>query len=179
MVYIFLADGFEEIEALTPYDVLKRANIEVKTVCVGKGLSVAGSHGIKVEADINMDDVDLRTLDMAVLPGGMPGAANLDGSKKLGDILEYTVKNSKYAAAICAAPMVLGKRGYLKGKKAVCYPGFEKYLDGAEICDTCVVRDGYFITAKGMGKALGFGLELVSALKDKETAEKIRNSVFG
>ena len=179
MIYMFLADGFEEVEALCPLDVLRRAGLEVTTVGVGGKDTVVGSHGIVVQADI--PDVMYRDSapDMIILPGGMPGSTNLDESKTVDAALRVAAKKGAYLCAICAAPLVLGKRGYLKGKKAVCYPGFEKYLEGATVPEgETVVRDGNVITAKGMGVALDFGLELVRVLKDSETAENIKKSVF-
>ena len=178
MIYMFLADGFEEVEALCPLDILRRAGLEVTTVGIGKD-TIIGAHGITVQADI--PDVLYRdsTPDMIILPGGMPGSSNLDRSKTVDAALRAAARKGAFLCAICAAPMVLGKRGYLNGKKAVCYPGFEEYLEGAEVSQTeTVVRDGNIITAKGMGVALDFGLELVRALKDNETAEQIRSSVF-
>lgn len=178
MIYMFLADGFEEVEALCPLDVLRRAGLEVTTVGIGKD-TITGSHGIMVQADI--PDVLYRdsSPDMIILPGGMPGSTNLDESKTVDAALRAGARKGAFLCAICAAPMVLGKRGYLEGKRAICYPGFEEYLKGAEVNggDT-VVRDGNIITAKGMGVALDFGLELVRALKDDGTAEKIKASVF-
>ena len=179
MIYMFLADGFEEVEALCPLDILRRAGLEVTTIGVGGKDMIQGAHGITVHADI--PDVMFRDSapEMIILPGGMPGSTNLDSSKAVDAALKAASKKGAYLCAICAAPLVLGKRGYLKGKKAVCYPGFEEYLEGAEIqTDVGVLRDGNVITAKGMGVSLDFGLEMVRALKDCETAERIKSSVF-
>ena len=179
MIYMFLADGFEEVEALCPLDILRRAGLEVTTVGVGGKDMIHGAHGIVVQADI--PDVMYRdsSPDMIILPGGMPGSTNLDESKTVDAALRVAAKKGAFLAAICAAPLVLGKRGYLNGKNAVCYPGFEEYLKGATVSESkTVVRDGNVITAKGMGVAFEFGLELVRALKDDETAEKIKGSVF-
>lgn len=179
MIYMFLADGFEEVEALCPLDILRRAGLEVTTVGVGGKDLIVGSHGIAVQADI--PDVMYRDSnpDMIILPGGMPGSTNLDESKTVDAALRVAAKKGAYLCAICAAPLVLGKRGYLEGKRAVCYPGFEKYLAGATVPEReSVVRDGNCITAKGMGVAFDFGLELVRALKDDESAEAIKRSVF-
>jgi len=178
MIYMFLADGFEEVEALCPLDILRRAGLEVTTVGIGKD-TITGSHGITVQADI--PDVLYRDAspDMIILPGGMPGSTNLDESKTVDAALRAGARKGAFLCAICAAPLVLGKRGYLEGKRAICYPGFEEYLKGATVNDgDTVVRDGNIITAKGMGVALDFGLELVRALKDDGTAEKIKASVF-
>lgn len=179
MIYMFLADGFEEIEALCPLDILRRAGLEVTTVGVGNKDVIVGTHGIVVHADI--PDVMYRDSnpDMIILPGGMPGASNLDNSRVADCALRAAERHGSPMAAICAAPMVLGKRGLLRGKRAVCFPGFEQFLDGAEISDTdTVVRDGNIITAKGMGAAFDFGLELVRYLIDDKTAQNIKNSVF-
>lgn len=178
MVYVFLADGFEEIEALTPVDVLRRAGIETATVSIKKDLEVTGAHGIRVIADITLDKVDASLAEMTVLPGGMPGASNLDACKELHKILDKAGERGAFSCAICAAPMILGRRGELSGKRAVCFPGFEKELKGAVLTDAGVVRDGRFITSKGMGRALEFGLALVEALKGKETSDRIGGSVF-
>lgn len=179
MIYMFLADGFEEVEALCPLDILRRAGLEVTTVGVGGKDMIAGAHGITVQADI--PDILYRDSapDMIILPGGMPGSTNLDASKTVDAALRVAAKKGAYLCAICAAPMVLGKRGYLEGKRAVCYPGFEEHLAGATVSESeTVVRDGNIITAKGMGAAFEFGLELVRVLKNNETAEKIKNSVY-
>ncbi len=177
MVYLFLANGFEEIEALTPLDVLRRAGVKVTTVGVG-GDSILGAHGIRVQADIPDTMYRDAAPDMIILPGGMPGSANLDQSRVVDATLRSASRNGAYLCAICAAPMVLGKRGYLQGKRAVCYPGFEQHLEGATVTDARVECDGRIITAKGMGAALEFGLCLVEALCGKETAEQIAASVF-
>ena len=177
MVYLFLANGFEEIEALTPLDVLRRAGVQVTTVGVG-GDSILGAHGIRVQADIPDTMYRDSAPDMIILPGGMPGSEHLDGSRVVDTALRAGAKNGAYLCAICAAPMVLGKRGYLEGKRAVCYPGFEEYLNGATVTDARVECDGKIITAKGMGAALEFGLALVEVLCGKETAEQIGNAVF-
>ena len=179
MIYMFLADGFEEVEALCPLDILRRAGLEVTTVGVGGKDLIAGAHGIMVQADI--PDVLYRDSapDMIILPGGMPGSTNLDESKTVDAALKVAAKKGAYLCALCAAPLVLGKRGDLEGKRAVCYPGFEEYLSGATVSESeTVVRDGNVITAKGMGAAFEFGLELVRVLKDNETADRIKNSVF-
>ncbi len=179
MIYMFLADGFEEVEALCPLDILRRAGLSVTTVGIGGKDVIKGAHGIVVHADI--PDIMYRdsSPDMLILPGGMPGSDNLDKSRIVDSALRAAHRQGKFIAAICAAPMVLGKRGYLEGKRAVCFPGFEEYLVGAEIdTENTVLRDGSIITAKGMGAAFDFGIELVKCLKDADTAEKIKISVF-
>ena len=178
MVYMFLANGFEEVEALCPLDLLRRAGVEVTTVGLNGAETVMGAHGICVHADL--PDTMLRDShpDMIILPGGMPGAKNLDDSRTVDAMLRVAAANGAYLAAICAAPMVLGHRGYLKNKIAVCYPGFEDELEGASISNQRVVRDGNVITAAGMGVALDFGLELVAALRGVESAEQLRRAVL-
>ncbi len=177
MIYMFLANGFEEIEALCPLDLLRRAGLEVTTVGIG-GDMIMGAHGICVGADIPDTMYRDSSPDMIILPGGMPGTKNLDASRVVDAAIRSAVKNGAYIAAICAAPMILGKRGLLSGKRAVCFPGFEEYLDGATVAkDESVVRDGRIITAKGMGVALDFGLALVSALCGEDEALKLKASV--
>ena len=179
MIYMFLADGFEEVEALCPLDILRRAGLEVTTVGVGGKDLIVGSHGIAVQADI--PDVMYRDSnpDMIILPGGMPGSTNLDESKTVDAALRVAAKKGAYLCAICAAPLVLGKRGYLDGKRAVCYPGFEKYLAGATVPEgESVVRDGSCITAKGMGAALEMGLEIVRLYRGSDFANKLKHAVI-
>ncbi len=177
MIYLFLANGFEEIEALCPLDLLRRAGLQVTTVGVGSE-QVVGAHGIPVSADIPDTLYRDAKPGMIILPGGMPGAANLDASPVVESALRVAAKRGAFMTAICAAPMILGKRGYLDGKEATCFPGFEGHLKGAILSQRRVVRDGNIITAAGMGVALEFGLALVEALKGKEAAEDLRLAVL-
>lgn len=177
MVYLFLANGFEEIEALCPLDLLRRAGVEVTTVGIG-GDAVVGSHGIHVQADIPDTLYRDAKPEMIILPGGMPGARHLDESRTVETAIRAAATSGGYLAAICAAPLVLGKRGYLAGKEAICFPGFEKELTGAKLSGKRVVRDGKIITAAGMGVALEFGLELVAVLKDRQTADDLRSKIL-
>lgn len=177
MIYMFLAEGFEEVEALAPLDLIRRAGLEIKTVGVGSK-TVVGSHGIPVVADITENEFSDNAPDMVILPGGMPGTKNLDASAIVHKAIADAVKNDAYVCAICAAPMILGKLGLLREKNAVCYPGFEEYLDGAILPDKKVVRDGKVITAKGMGAAIEFGLAIVSVLKDEKTAEDLATATI-
>ena len=177
MIYLFLANGFEEVEALCPYDLLLRAGEDVKTVSIGEGLEVTGTHGVRIRADMNIDDIT-EDAEMVVLPGGMPGASNLDASEKVDVILRQTYDAGKFVAAICAAPMVLGKRGMLKGKRATCFPGFEQYLDGAVCTGNHTETDGNVITAKGMGAAFDFGLALIRALYGNCKAREIKEKTM-
>ena len=177
MVYMFLANGFEEIEALCPLDLLRRAGVEVTTVGIG-GDMIRGAHGITVQADIPEGMFADAAPEMVILPGGMPGSKNLDENRTVDTVLKVAARRGAYLAAICAAPMVLGHRGLLEGKEAICYPGFEKELTGAKISDKKVVRDGNIITAAGMGVALEFGLKLVEVLKGEQVAEDLRRAVI-
>lgn len=175
MILEFLADGFEEIEALTPVDVLRRAGAEVKTVSINKTKTAVGAHGIEVNADLTIKEAAKRCTDveMIILPGGMPGASNLDECPAVDEFIKKAESDGAYIAAICAAPMILGKRGLLRGKRATCYPGFEKYLDGADFTGGRVETDGKIVTSCGMGAALEFALELCRLMKGKDAAEKI------
>ena len=178
MVYILLAAGFEEIEALAPCDMLRRADVEVRLVSVTEKLHVRETHGISIMADLTVSGMNSRDIDMLVFPGGMPGAKNLDEHPRTDILVRHCLDRNAYLAAICAAPMILGKRGVLAGKKAICFPGFEKYLAGAEIMEgERVVRDGNIVTAVGAGAAVDFGLKLVEIMKGKEAAESIRASI--
>ena len=178
MVYLFLADGFEEIEALTPLDMLRRAGIDTLSVSINPTAEVTGAHGITVIADAVADSLTKDNIDAVILPGGLPGADNLRANKTVNEFIDTAVNTGKLVCAICAAPRILGEKGLLIGKNAVCYPGFEGYLEGAVISDCGCVTDGNIITAKGMGKANDFALAIIEKLKDKETADKIKNSVF-
>ncbi len=173
MVYVYLANGFEEIEALTPVDCLRRCEIEVKTVGVS-GRAVTGSHGISVFCDLIAEEavIDDR-IDMIILPGGMPGTLNLEKSPYVQKAIDFCTEHDKPVAAICAAPSILGHKGLLKGKKAVCYPGFEDQLLGAEVLEIPAVTDGKIITACGMGAALEFSYEIISMLISKERAKTL------
>ena len=177
MIYIFLADGFEEVEALGPADILRRAGLEVALVGVG-GKTVKGSHGISVVCDICESEITLDSnADAIFLPGGMPGTINLEKSSIVQSAIDFAADNEKLICAICAAPSILGHKGLLKGKTAICFPGFEKELEGAGISESFVCRDGNIITAKGMGSAVEFGLRIVEYFKGRETAEKLGASL--
>ncbi|MBO4693152.1 MAG: DJ-1/PfpI family protein [Clostridia bacterium] len=176
MVYVFLAEGFEEIEALSPVDILRRGGIDVKTVGVGSDV-IIGAHGIKVVCDVSERDVELSDIEAIILPGGMPGTVNLQKSKTVTDAINFACNNGKIIGAICAAPSIIGNMGLLNGKNAVCFDGFEKYLIGAYVSDKPVVRDGQIITARGAGVASEFGFSLLSALKCKEVADKLRGDM--
>ncbi len=176
MIYVFLANGFEEIEALAPVDILRRADLAVTTVGIG-GKTVMGAHGIAVQADCTEEEMDITAAEMVVLPGGKVGTANLDASETVRRSVLWCVENDRYVAAICAAPSVLGHLGVLQGKKATCFPGWESELAGAQLCEAPAVQDGRIITGRGAGASLEFGFQLVRALKDEETAASIRASM--
>ncbi len=177
MVYVLLAEGFEEIEALTVVDILRRAGIETKTVSVNDRETVNGGHGICVKTDIGISESNLKGADMIVLPGGMPGTINLEKNSKISEVISYRAQNNMWIAAICAAPSIPGKMGFLKDKEAICYPGFEKYLKGAVIKDENVVVSDNFITSKGPGTAAYFAYTIVSILKDKSKSENLRQQM--
>lgn len=176
-VYFLLADGFEEVEALLPIDILLRGGICVKKLSVTGNLAVTGSHGITVMADALCKD-SLPDAAMLVFPGGMPGATTLDAYQNTTALCAEAERNGAHLAAICAAPLVLGKRGYLNGKRAVCYPGFEEYLHGAHVPNARVVTDGNVTTAVGMGAAGEFGLALLAILSGDEVANKVKTAAF-
>lgn len=177
MFYCFLAEGFEELEAIAPIDMLKRAGVQVTTVGVN-GKNITGSHGITVEADITEKEFDASAdLEGIMLPGGMPGTLNLEKSETVQNAIDFAALNGKLICAICAAPSVLGHKGLLKGKRATAFPGFEKDLEGATANGDFVVRDGNIITAKGAGVATEFGLEIVSYLVGKEKSDEIKAAI--
>ena len=178
MIVILLADGFEEIEALTPLDMLRRAGVNVASVSISDELAVTGAHGITVMADITRDSLDLSCIDFAIFPGGMPGAKNLDESDFTDRIIKAVTENHGRLAAICAAPMILGRRGLLEGKKACCYPGFESELHGAVISYEPCITDGNITTARGMGAALSFAEEIIRLIKGKDLQEKISKAII-
>ncbi|MBO5938545.1 MAG: DJ-1/PfpI family protein [Clostridia bacterium] len=177
MIYMFLAEGFEEVEALAPLDLLRRAGLSVTTVGVG-GKTVTGAHGISVLADISDKDYSDDTPEMIFLPGGMLGTLNLAASEVVQSAIQTAVKTNAYLAAICAAPSILGDLGLLHGKEAICYPGFEERLIGAKISKQRVVRDGKILTAAGMGVAVEFGLAIIEELLGKQKAEELRRAVL-
>ena len=178
MVYLFLAEGFEEVEALTPVDFMRRADIEVTTVGVG-GEYITGAHGITVKADVCDSDVSANDADieMVVLPGGMPGTLNLQASAKVNEFIDRAYDKGAFIGAICAAPSILGEKGLLKGKMAVCYPGFEDKLLGATVFQAGVICDGNIITANAAGAAVDFAAQLIAALKGEAAADAVLEAV--
>ena len=176
-VALLLANGFEEIEALTPLDVLRRAGVTVDTIGIG-GKTVIGAHNIPVIADITDTEANPGSYDCVIFPGGMPGSINLDSAEFTDKIIAAVTAKGGRLAAICAAPLVLGRRGLLKDKQATCYPGFEDELIGAKISPLGVVTDGSITTAKGMGVALAFAKELTALLVSPEMSNKISAAIM-
>lgn len=176
MIYMFLADGFEETEALVTLDMLRRADIVVKSAGIGSD-ELTGAHGIKVKSDVSAENVNFSDIDAIVLPGGMPGTENLYNSKVVNDAVDYCMKNNITVAAICAAPIILGRKGYLQGKNAVCYPGFENELTGAVISDRQSITDGNIITAKGAGCVFEFSHAIICQLSDINTADRVISEI--
>lgn len=172
MFYVFLADGFEEVEALAPVDMMRRAKLEVKTVGV-TGSEVTGSHKITVKPDIMLNEVKPEEIDGIVLPGGMPGTLNLEKSEGVINAVKYAYENGKIVAAICAAPSILGHLGYLEGRKATCFPDFETELKGAEYTAAHTETDSNVITAKGAGCAVEFGHAIIAKALSKDAADKV------
>ena len=177
-VYLFLAYGFEEVEALTAVDLLRRAGAQVITVSVSSSNAVTGAHRIPVIADIKLDESAFDDADAIVLPGGLPGVDNLRDCSKLIDIIKKNNDEGKYICAICAAPMILGGMGLLKGKKATAYPGCESALTGAETSQDRVCVDGNIITSRGVGTAIDFACEIIKVLLGEEKAAEVRSSVL-
>lgn len=173
MLYLFLADGFEEVEAIATLDVLRRAGVDAKTVGV-TGPVVTGSHGVSVTADLAIEDAVMgQDLDGVILPGGMPGTKNLEASDLVRDFLRYCRERRLLIAAICAAPSVLGHLGYLDGLKATCFPGFETELRGATYTADSVTEDGNIITGRGAGAAHLFGEAIAARYVGREAAHTV------
>ena len=177
MVYMLLGTGFEETEAIAPLDLLRRAGIPTATVGVN-GKIVYGGHGIGVEADIQLGDMDLTQLEMIILPGGLGGVQSVRASQAAMDALKFAWENRKFVAAICAGPTVLADLGITDGKNATCYPGCETGMGNANVqANAACVRDGNLITGASAGCAIPFGLQLIAALKGEETAKNIAQSI--
>ena len=177
-ICIFLATGFEEVEALFPLDILRRGGVDVKTVSVTGDKTVMGAHGIPVGADMLFEDLKAEEVEMIVLPGGLPGATNLDEHAGLDKLIMDFAAEKKPLAAICASPMVYGKRGLLKGKKATCYPGFDKFLEGAEYTGNKVEVVENFITGKGPGAAWEFGFAILEKYAGSEKMNEVRSGML-
>ena len=178
MIYVFLAQGFEEVEALAPIDLLRRCGKEVITVGVNDNI-IVGSHSIPIVTDTITQEIKLDdTLEMIILPGGMPGTINLENNPAVQETIDVCVKNDKFSGAICAAPSILGHKGILKNKKAVCFEGFENQLEGADVSKDSVMADGNIITARGAGVAVQFGLKLVEVLISKERSDTLKAAIL-
>lgn len=177
-VYAMIADGTEEAECLMVVDLLRRAGIQTVLVSVG-GREITSSHKVTIRADMTVDEVDFSDADLIFLPGGMPGATNLANCARLSSVLDLHIKLGKRVAAICAAPaVVLGEKGFLRGKKATCYPGFENGLVGATVMSEArVVTDGQFTTSRGLGCAADLGLEIIKLLSGEQVAEKVKSAI--
>ncbi len=177
MIYIFLANGFEETEAVTPIDILRRCGKEVVAVGVG-GSAVTSSHGITIIADTEDKLISLdEKLEGIILPGGMPGTLNLEKSETVQKAIDYCIANNLYIGAICAAPSILGHKGILKGRNAVCFAGFESQLEGANVSDEPVL-DGNIITSRGAGTAVDFGLKLAEVFASAEQSKKVGEAIL-
>ncbi len=177
-VYAMLADGAEEVECLAVVDILRRCKIETVLVSVSETKSVVSSHNVKLEADATVEETDFSDGDVIFLPGGLPGAENLSACEPLIDALIQADKDGRRIAAICAAPgVVLGRHGFLKGRTATCYPGFEKEFQGGEYTKQGVVTDGNITTARGLGFAIDLGIELVRLLVSEEAAEDVKGKI--
>lgn len=177
-IAVFFAEGYEEIEALTVVDLCRRAGIETQMVSVTGEACVTGSHGIKVKMDMQYEEVAFDSLDMIVLPGGMPGTKNLEAHEGLMSQVDAFDKAERYIAAICAAPSIFGHRGILKGRTACCYPGFEKDLEGAQVVENSVSVSEHVITSRGMGCAIDFSLAIITALCGEQVAKEKAASVI-
>ncbi len=177
-VFVFLATGFEEIEAVATIDVLRRAEINTTTVSITGKKKVKGAQGISIEADELFESVNYSDGTMLILPGGMPGSSNLNTFKPLIELIEEYHTSNKYLAAICAAPMILGRMNLLKSKEVICYPGFEKFLNGAIVSKERTIQSGKIITGKGPGAAIEFGLKIVEVLKGKELASTLHKGMI-
>lgn len=176
MVYVFLADGFEEVEGLTVVDILRRAGAEVRTVSIMGRKNVVSSHQIEIMADLLFEELS-EDAEMLVLPGGIPGTPNLKAHTGLDTLIRKSAEQGIYLAAICAAPTVFGAKGLLKDRRATCYPGMEDELLGAEVSYDSVVVDGTFITSRGLGTAIDFGLKLAEILKGKSVADSVAEKI--
>lgn len=176
--YVFFADGFEEIEAFATVDILRRSGMKVIMVTVMESEIVMGAHGVPVLCDVNVANCDFSDAEIVVLPGGMPGAENLEKCDDLRRLIERMAHEDKPLAAICAAPMVYGKMGLLKGKRATCYPGFESFLLGADATGAVVEVDGNFITGRGPGAAFDFALAIVEKLVGKDKADELKQGML-
>lgn len=177
-ICIFLAEGMEEIEALTVVDICRRAKIDIQTVSITQDSWVTGSHGIKVQTDMQLSEVDFDAVDMIVLPGGMPGTLNLEACNLLMQKVEEFHAKGKYIAAICAAPSIFGHRGMLDGRCACSYPSYEEQLTGAKVSKNPVEISEHIITSRGMGTAIDFALCIVACINGQQCADEIKAAII-
>lgn len=179
MIVVFLADGCEEVEALTQIDVLRRGGIDVKGVSINNNKTIKGAHGIDFMADCTIFDIDFEKVDMVVLPGGLGGRDNLINSREVVTVCKKFNEEGKYVAAICASPSILGENGILEGIKTVCYPGFEGQCKGAYIQEGVnVVKDGNIITSRGPATAMEFAVELLRTVAGDEKADEVASGLL-
>ena len=178
MIYVFLATGFEDIEAIAPVDIIRRAGLEVQTVSITGERVVMSAHGVGIMADLLLSEVDFSKAKMLVLPGGLPGATNLDACKPLTDAIKLHHEAGGAIAAICAAPLVFGHLGLLEGRRATCYPGFESELRGADYTAAIVEQDGNIITGKGPGAAFEFGYTIVDFFLGEGASQPLRQGMI-
>ncbi len=176
MVYIILGAGFEEVEAIAPWDILRRGGVEVQYAGIG-GLEMTGGHGMTVKADITVEEMDWAAMEMIVLPGGMGGVHSILACPTAMEAIAHAWEQGRFVTAICAAPTVLAKIGITDGKRAVCYPGLEDQMGAASMEDTPAVRDGRLVTGQGPGAALDFGYLLLETLKGAEAAAQVRSEM--
>lgn len=174
---LFFATGYEEIEALTVVDILRRAGEKIEMVSVTQERKVTSSHGVEVTMDKVLTEVNFDEVDVIVLPGGMPGTGNLEACTALMEQVDAFVKAGKIVAAVCAAPSILGHRGHLKGRKACSFPSMESHLEGAKVCQEPAVRDGNIITGRGMGAAIPFALTILEALQGRDAAKQMAKTI--
>ena len=178
MLHILIAPGFEDIEALAPTDILRRCRLDVKLVSITEDLTVESAHGLKVEADQLFSETDFSQSEALILPGGWPGAKNLSEHEGLRQILISHEREQKLTCAICAAPMVLGMNGLLQGRRATCYPGFEKYLSGATLSENLVEEDAHIITGRGPGAAMAFGYAIAARFTGNDFVGKLKEGMI-
>lgn len=176
--YIFVANGSEEIETLIPVDVLRRGGVEVKTVSITGSLEAELSHGVTIKTDLTFEDANLNDADLLMLPGGLPGSTNLNAHNGVREALMKQYNAGKLVAAICAAPMVFGSLGIVRGRRATCYPGFEKFLDGAEYTHELCTVDGNVVTGEGPAAALPFAYKLLEMLSTEQTAHEVADGMM-
>lgn len=176
--YIFVANGSEEIETLIPVDVLRRGGVEVKTVSITGSTDVEMSHGVTIKTDLTFENANLDDADLLMLPGGLPGSTNLNDHKGVREALTKQYNDGKLVAAICAAPMVFGSLGIVRGRRATCYPGFEKFLDGAEYTHELCTVDGNVVTGEGPAAALPFAYKLLEMLSTEQTAHEVADGMM-